>query len=105
MQELPPGARAGIVPGKTYEYSASGRPILAAVPEGDVRDLLALAGTASFCRPSDVDCMTKVLASMLERWRKNEPGPKLDRAAIARWERRNLTAELASVFDALVRAA
>ena len=40
MHDLPKGARATIVPGKTYEYLASGRPILAAVPDGDARDLL-----------------------------------------------------------------
>src|SRR5262249_43094498 len=33
MQNLPVGTRATIVPGKTYEYLASGAPILAAVPD------------------------------------------------------------------------
>ncbi len=31
--------RAGLVPAKTYEYLGSGRPILAAVPDGDAREL------------------------------------------------------------------
>ena len=34
MHDLAPGTRAGLVPGKTYEYLGSGRPILAAVPDG-----------------------------------------------------------------------
>ena len=38
MQDLRAGVRATIVPGKTYEYLATGRPILAAVPDGDARD-------------------------------------------------------------------
>ena len=37
MHELPAGRRAGLVPGKTYEYLAAERPILAAVPDGDAR--------------------------------------------------------------------
>ena len=37
------------VPGKVYEYLAAERPILAAVPEGDARDIL-LAGAHSLCR-------------------------------------------------------
>jgi len=37
MHNLPAGKRSRIVPGKTYEYMASGRPILGAVPEGDER--------------------------------------------------------------------
>ena len=32
MHELPEGTSARIVPCKTYEYLASGRPVLAAVP-------------------------------------------------------------------------
>ena len=40
MHELPEGVSARIVPCKTYEYLASGRPVLAAVPDGDARDLL-----------------------------------------------------------------
>jgi len=102
MQELPPGVRAGIVPGKTYEYIASGRPILAAVPEGDAHDLLERAGTAFFCRPSGVDCLAATITTQLSRWRRDESAPRLNREAIARWERRNLTAELAAMFDRVV---
>jgi hypothetical protein len=38
MHDLPEGTRAGLIPYKTYEYLAAERPILAAVPDGDVRD-------------------------------------------------------------------
>ena len=51
MHDLPDGNARRSCPGKTYEYIASGRPILAAVPDGDARDLLAAAGTAFLCRP------------------------------------------------------
>jgi hypothetical protein len=105
MQDLPPGVRAGIVPGKTYEYIASGRPILAAVPDGDARDLLALGGTASFCRPRDVGCLANAVLNHLNRWRRGEMAPELNSPAIARWERRNLTGELAAVFDEVLRLA
>ena len=44
-----PGVRATIVPGKTYEYLASGTTILGAVPEGDARDILEEAGTRWSC--------------------------------------------------------
>jgi glycosyltransferase involved in cell wall biosynthesis len=61
MQNLPPGRRAGIVPGKTYEYLASGRPILGALPDGDARDILEEAGGAFLCRPDDVDAMQRII--------------------------------------------
>jgi glycosyltransferase involved in cell wall biosynthesis len=99
MHDLAPGERAGIVPGKTYEYLASGRPILAAVPDGDARDLLAQAQTAHLCRPTDVDAMAALLAAEIERWRAGLPPPALAPALLAPYERRRLTAELAALFD------
>ena len=59
MHELPPGRRASIVPYKTYEYLAARRPVLAAVPDGDVRDLLAPMAHVSLCRPSDSGAMAE----------------------------------------------
>ena len=52
MHDLPPGARAGLIPYKTYEYLAAGRPILAAVPDGDVRDMLARSRTSRWYAPA-----------------------------------------------------
>ena len=51
MHDLPPGRRAGLVPYKTYEYLAAERPILAAVPDGDARDILSRVSHATLCRP------------------------------------------------------
>ena len=66
MQNLPPGRRAGLVPGKAYEYLASGQPILAAVPEGDARDLVAAAGASYVVAPDDVEGMKAALESALD---------------------------------------
>lgn len=101
MHNLPPGRRAGIVPGKTYEYMASAGPILAAVPDGDARDLLLEVGSGLLSRPDDVDAMAEHLRRQLERWRRGEPSPLPDEAVLARFERRALTEQLASVFDEL----
>lgn len=105
MHDLPPGRRAGLVPGKAYEYAASGRPILAAVPDGDVRDILGGAGTARFCRPADVETMAAILRDELLRHRAGVPDRTLDRTAIAPYERRALTARLAGVLDGVAGAA
>jgi glycosyltransferase involved in cell wall biosynthesis len=99
MHELPEGERATIVPGKTYEYVASGRPILAAVPEGDARDILEAAGTARIVRPSDVSAMTAAILAELDRRAAGEPLPASDPALVGRYEYRHLAGELAEVFD------
>ena len=66
MQNVRPGTRSSTVPGKTYEYLASGRPILAAVPDGDARDILAVRERA-ICRPDDIDGMIEIVARSRRR--------------------------------------
>lgn len=100
MQNVAPGRRAAVVPGKTYEYLAAGRPILAAVPPGDARDVLGAAGNAHLCGPADVPAIEAALAAELERWVKRSPVRAPRPEVVARFERRRLTGELAAVFDA-----
>jgi glycosyltransferase involved in cell wall biosynthesis len=100
MHDLPEGTRAGVVPGKTYEYVASRRPILAAVPDGDARDLLAAAGTAFLCRPKDVDAMAAAIVAAAQREGGAAPQPPAE--LLARYEYRRLAADLARVFDGVV---
>jgi glycosyltransferase involved in cell wall biosynthesis len=102
MQNLPPGARATIVPGKTYEYLASGSPILAAVPEGDARDILEEAGNAIVVRPDDLDGMTEALGKSLALFRDGERPAPPRAEVVARFEYRKLAGDLAGVFDAVL---
>jgi hypothetical protein len=102
MHDLPPGVRSRIVPGKTYEYLAAGPPILAAVPDGDARDLLLAAGHALVCRPADVECMASVIAEQADRARRGEPPLPGRRELVEQYERRHLTQKLASLFDDVV---
>ena len=99
MQDLRAGVRATIVPGKTYEYLATGRPILAAVPDGDARDLLAETGTGLICRPGDVDGMVRILRDQLERFRLGLPPPEMRHDLVSRYDYRHLTRALTEVFD------
>jgi glycosyltransferase involved in cell wall biosynthesis len=105
MHDLPAGHRAGLVPQKTYEYLAARRPLLAAVPDGDARDLLA-SSEAYLCRPSDTGEMGAHLLSELARFEAGEPA----RAAasdelIARCSSARLVRELSTVFNAVAASA
>lgn len=101
MHKMPPGARASIVPGKTYEYLASDRPILAAVPPGDARDFLLRSGAGLVCEPDDVEQMQQILAAQYRRWANNEPAPRVGVEFLQPFERRELTRRLAEYLAAL----
>jgi len=99
LHDLPRGQRATIVPGKTYEYLAAARPILAALPDGDARDLVAQASGAIICRPTDVTAMETALAQMLRDGTSHDRQPDSPPAFLEPFERRHLARELAAVFD------
>ena len=103
MQNLPRGQRAGLIPAKTYEYLASGTPILGAVPDGDVRDMLAEAGNATICDPDDHSCLTEALGGHLARWRAGDPPASPAAELVARFSRDRVAEEMAEVLDAVVR--
>lgn len=102
MHDLPDGVRARIVPGKTYEYLAAGPPILAAVPEGDARDLLLAAGHAEVTRPDDVDAMAASISAAVDRWLAGDAPPQAHAEVVRRYERRAQSQRLAEVFDSLL---
>ena len=88
------------LPGKMYEYLATGRPVLAvAHPEGDVAGLLGRVGNGMVIPSSDSQMLEEVLrracvAGKLEV-------PPLDREALSSFERPNLARKLAAVLDAV----
>lgn len=100
LHGLPDGTRARIVPGKTYEYLASGRPILAAVPEGDARDFVLEAGAGRVVAPGDVGGLAAALRAFLAEAPApmRAPGPE-----VTRFERRELARRLAELFRRVVQ--
>ncbi len=95
LHGLPQGKRSRIVPGKTYEYLASGRPVLACVPEGDARDLINASGVGFVADPCDPDAICDRLVEMVSLW--HDGGlPRGPEAWVADYERGALTERLAA---------
>jgi glycosyltransferase involved in cell wall biosynthesis len=99
MQNLPPGSRAGLIPFKTFEYLAARRPILAAVPDGDVRDLLEPLADATVCRPDDVAAMAAAIGGWIDRGPVHEVRHDFDGAPLVELERSRSVARIAAVLD------
>jgi glycosyltransferase involved in cell wall biosynthesis len=98
MHDLPPGERAGLIPYKTYEYLAARRPILAAVPEGDVRDMLAPLANATVVRPADVDAMAEAVRARIAA---AADGREPDVEPPSRYEARESVAQIAALLAAV----
>jgi glycosyltransferase involved in cell wall biosynthesis len=110
MHELPEGTRAGLVPCKTYEYLAAGRPILAAVSDGDARDLLARFSRVSLCRPSDEHAMAAAIERLIDArgpgaTERNPASTPAEDELLAAYERRHLTSRIAGVLGDVLGAA
>lgn len=109
MHELPEGSRAGLVPCKSYEYLATGRPILAAVSDGDARDLLACFSRVSICRASDEPAMAAAIERLVDARRpaaatRRPRTTSAEDELLATYERRYLTGRIADVLGDVLGA-
>ncbi|HUV86587.1 MAG TPA: glycosyltransferase [bacterium] len=91
-----PGAGATLT-GKIFEYLRAGRPILALVPpDGEAAALVEEFGAGAVVEPDDAQGAEAALARLYDG-RSTAPGAVP--AGLARFERRNLAAQLAALFD------
>lgn len=92
-----PGAER-VVPGKTFEYLATGRELLTIAPPGELRELVQPFGGVSTFSPCDVPGIANYLARRLAT-------PTLQAVChrdLSRFDRRQQTGQLASLLNDLV---
>ena len=70
--QLDDSVRELIVPGKTYEYLASCRPILAALHPGDALDLITASGGGYPCKPTCSNSIASSLRTLHRDWLSGE---------------------------------
>jgi glycosyltransferase involved in cell wall biosynthesis len=104
MQKLPHGVRSRIVPGKTYEYLAARRPILAAVPDGDAKDFVEASGLGDVCAPDDVAGMLAVLKRRFTAFGSGASPPPANDAFLNQFGRWELSRRLAATFEGVLAA-
>jgi hypothetical protein len=103
MHGIADGHRSTTVPGKLYEYIASGRPILAAVPEGDAKDFLMNTGLAYITRPDDDNSLLGGLKEIYYDWKNNTHKYNPNWDYISKFDRKDITKLLADVFDQTIK--
>jgi glycosyltransferase involved in cell wall biosynthesis len=98
---IPNQATATAIPGKTYEYLACGRPVLALVEPGATRDLLREMGVRWILDVRDVDAITETLRGIAADAARGLDTAPVDPAALARYDRREHARQLAEILDRL----
>ncbi len=87
----------GIVTGKVYEYIGAGLPILALAPEGDAAELIRQNHFGLVVSPTDGPALQAALLRLLSERSKVRRRPE----SAEKFDRRNLTGQLATIFNAL----
>ncbi|MFM7260346.1 MAG: glycosyltransferase [bacterium] len=104
MHGLPAGARARMVPGKFYEYLATGRPILGLAPEGDARDWLREDPRSRVADPCSAASIRDALIAMHDAWRRGEAVASRRIPLAARFTRRAQAEALAAYLHEVCAA-
>jgi len=95
------GERSYIHAGKLFEYLAVRKPILATIPEGDAQDVIQRARAGWCLDPRNVDAIKSLLEDLIARKKAGDIRSTLDEQYIQRFERRELTRQLAALIDSL----
>jgi glycosyltransferase involved in cell wall biosynthesis len=90
------------IPGKTFEYLKTRRPILALTYEGAVATLLRRTGGAWVVSPDDQPGVINAVRECYWFWKCGLPGPAPDQLIVESFDRRRTTARLAELLDFLV---
>jgi len=89
----------GNLPGKFFEYLASGSPILAIGPvDGDAANILRETGAGQIFQRDDVESITDSFIATYLAWKQNDPDKTRD---VSRFTRQKLTEQLITLLNSL----
>jgi len=92
-----------IYPGKIFEYLRSGRPVFAVVPRGIVSHLVNDNRLGYVADPRDSEAIADTLIAVHKCWKSGFPGLKRPAPELlSLFDRKNLTENLAGIFDRCV---
>jgi hypothetical protein len=89
------------IPGKTYEYLKTGRPILALTRAGAVATLLRQTGGSWVVDPDDQDGVTEAIRECYRTWKHGLPGRAPDASLVESFDRRKTTGQIADALNSI----
>lgn len=92
-----------VSPGKAFEYLGSGKPIVAMLPQNQIRDILSAFDHTYIVDPNDHEGLARILVE-LARLHADGMLPVPDPGKIARYDRRSLTGTLAGIFNDILES-
>jgi len=91
-----------IVPGKTFEYIASHKPIFASTySEGEAAQILKKSGLGHVVPQNNIKEASKTLYDLYEQLQTNTINQQIDKEFINQFSRKNLTKQLSEIFNQL----
>jgi glycosyltransferase involved in cell wall biosynthesis len=100
VDEAGPGSDE-IVPGKVFEYIGAQRPIIALAPEGAIAELMRETRSGSVAANQDIPSIQAAFIECYENYLYHRQNSEQDREAVKRYDRREVTRQLAALLDAL----
>ena len=88
--------------GKLYEYFGTRKPLLVSVPKGALHSDAEKYGAAWITAPDDVQAIATAISDMYDQWKAGSL-PTPDEEFVQRFDRRQLTGELARVLAGSLR--
>jgi len=90
------------IPGKTFEYLALQKPLLALIPpHSTLHRLLIDFGVTTICPFDDVAAIAAMFFKLYENWEKKQPSLPKPQEGLKQYTRQFLTEQLASLFNQL----
>ncbi len=96
------GGPALIVPGKTYEYLGSQRPILSMGPAGDMKNFIQQANAGDATPGDDTEAAAQILIKAYTQKIQKRPTRKPDQKIVESFERKPLAQKLAQELNELM---
>jgi glycosyltransferase involved in cell wall biosynthesis len=93
---------AAMVPGKTYEYLDSGRPVVALLPASDEVAGLITRAKGRVLAPGDRDALARELETRYTTWKEQGRAPDVRPEWLEEYARPRLAARLAGLLDRLI---